>query len=254
MDNETKEKAAAIAGEAKKKAVGIWSKCIGKIGALWKSGVTGKVICIAGALVVFGLIAVCIDGEENGGSGGGGGKKFEVNAPVKSLCGFSIGATPDSVKHLFKPGWNREDNASIARDLAKPFRYFTRANATFQKNPVTGDGLYLTHVRLLSPLCDAGGTAVYNWTKRDFSEECKTIVAMLEKKYGIKFQEEGNEWVWTTGEGDDLARQSIKLEFHACFMELSFTSALYSARDEAALRKKQKQSSKLSAGAGADQL
>jgi formylglycine-generating enzyme required for sulfatase activity len=72
MDNETKEKAAALAGEAKEKAVGIWSKCAGKIGALWKSGTKGKVICIVGSLAVVGMIAVCVDDDEDGGGGGGG--------------------------------------------------------------------------------------------------------------------------------------------------------------------------------------
>jgi formylglycine-generating enzyme required for sulfatase activity len=73
MDNETKEKAVALAGEAKKKAVGILSKCAGKIGALWKSGVKGKVICIVGVLVILGIIGAFSDDEEGSGGGGGGG-------------------------------------------------------------------------------------------------------------------------------------------------------------------------------------
>ena len=64
MDNETKEKAAALAGEAKKKATGIWSKCAGKIATLWKSGVKGKVICIVGAAVILLVLRCCISGDE----------------------------------------------------------------------------------------------------------------------------------------------------------------------------------------------
>ncbi len=69
MDNETKEKAAALSGEAKKKATGIWAKIVG----LWKSGTKGKVICIAGVLVILGIIGAFSDDEEGGGGGGGGG-------------------------------------------------------------------------------------------------------------------------------------------------------------------------------------
>ena len=64
MDNETKEKAAELAGEAKKKATGIWSKCAGKIATLWKSGVKGKVICIVGTAVILLVLRCCISGDE----------------------------------------------------------------------------------------------------------------------------------------------------------------------------------------------
>lgn len=70
MENETKEKTDALAGEAKKKTGGIWSTCTGKIAALWKSGIKGKVICIVGVLVILGIIGACGDDEESGGGGG----------------------------------------------------------------------------------------------------------------------------------------------------------------------------------------
>ena len=70
MENETKEKTDALAGEAKKKTGGIWSTCTGKIAALWKSGTKGKVICIVGVLVILGIIGACGDDEESGGGGG----------------------------------------------------------------------------------------------------------------------------------------------------------------------------------------
>ena len=53
----------------------------GKIGALWKSGTKGKVICIAGVLVILGIIGAFSDDEEGGGGGGGDwtytGKSFD---------------------------------------------------------------------------------------------------------------------------------------------------------------------------------
>lgn len=66
MDNETKEKAAELAGKAKKKATGIWSKIVG----LWKSGVKGKVICIVGVLMILGIIGALTDDGEGGGTSG----------------------------------------------------------------------------------------------------------------------------------------------------------------------------------------
>ena len=58
MDNETTKKKTGI---------------FGKIGALWKSGTKGKVICIAGVLVILGIIGAFSDDEESGGGSGGGG-------------------------------------------------------------------------------------------------------------------------------------------------------------------------------------
>ncbi|MBQ9344322.1 MAG: formylglycine-generating enzyme family protein [Kiritimatiellae bacterium] len=67
MDNETKEKAAELAGEAKKKTAGIWAKIAG----LWKSGTKGKAICIVGVLVILGIIGAFVGDGEGGGGGGG---------------------------------------------------------------------------------------------------------------------------------------------------------------------------------------
>ena len=68
MDNETKEKVAAIAVEAKKKAGRTWTLCKDKIVTLWKSGIKGKAICIVGALVILGIIGSCGDNEDGGGN------------------------------------------------------------------------------------------------------------------------------------------------------------------------------------------
>ncbi len=68
MDNATKEKLAAFAVEAKKKAIGLWNICKTKTVATWQSGRKGKAICIGVAAVVAVLLMQC-----GGGDGGGGG-------------------------------------------------------------------------------------------------------------------------------------------------------------------------------------
>ncbi len=61
MDNETTAKKPGI---------------FGKIGALWKSGVKGKAICIVCVLVILGIIGAFTDDENGGGGGGGGDWKY----------------------------------------------------------------------------------------------------------------------------------------------------------------------------------
>lgn len=72
MDNATKEKLAAFAVEAKKKAIGLWNICKTKTVATWQSGRKGKAICIGVAAVVAVLLMQCGGGDGGGGGGGGG--------------------------------------------------------------------------------------------------------------------------------------------------------------------------------------
>lgn len=64
MENETQGQATPPAINPKKPGI------FGKIGALWKSGIKGKAICIVGVLVILGIIGSCGDDEESGGGGG----------------------------------------------------------------------------------------------------------------------------------------------------------------------------------------
>lgn len=181
------------------------------------------------------------------------GKPFEVDAPVKSLCGFSIGATPSSVKALFtNPS---EDEKSISGNLVTPFRYFDFAELEFSPLPVSG-GKHLSRVVLrVRPQLE---------TSEEFSEEIKTIVGMLEKKFGIKFVKtsesrynslsECSLWYkWKSEGGDDSIKQSIDVFFQGRNMGLWFNSDLLSANEGKALKEKQKPA-KLSSDAGSDQL
>ncbi|MBR3582027.1 MAG: formylglycine-generating enzyme family protein [Kiritimatiellae bacterium] len=83
MENETQGQATPPAVGAPKKKPGFF----GKIGALWKSGIKGKVICIAGALVILGIIGSCGE-EEEGGDGGGGSWTFSDKDFYRVFIGF----------------------------------------------------------------------------------------------------------------------------------------------------------------------
>ncbi len=110
------------------------------------------------------------------------GQPFEVDAPVKSLCGFAIGTTPHNVKSFFSnpnEGKNMMSGVyTVSGKLATPFRYFDYATLRFE----TGEeGIHLNRVLLRSeqsPLKSA----------KECREEVATIVAMLEKKFGIQFK------------------------------------------------------------------
>ena len=189
------------------------------------------------------------------------GEPIEVDAPVKSLFGFSIGATPHSVnKALFEnpgegPGMYSAYN--MTGKLATPFRHFDFAELTFDAVPVLG-GKHLTEVRLRvwdQPTME---------TTEEYFEEVKTIVSMLEKKFGIKFEVKERKWrnslanssfwcEWKTENRDDLVRQSIAVYFSGTDFGLIFSSDCISAQEQRALKEKQKPA-KLSADAGADQL
>lgn len=364
MDNEQKEKVAALASEAKKKAGGIWTALKEKIATLWKSGRKGKAICIGGAVVVLLLLGQC-GGESDPGQGesnnsGGGikytgqwfgdifeeakedegviykctgtavvvrqatkegylvernsrtpttrtvwvetsgkryedgeslrpgfyirrgsfeyetalgterrvaryvevtdkrtlekieklelkaeGKPIKVDVPIKSLCGFSIGATPSSVKSLFKQvkfNWN---GTEMEGEMATPFRHFDHAKLTFTTNHPSG-GKHLYKVDLEVTNTASMGNSI--------AEETDAVVAMLEKKFGIKFRESSfGRYIWEADGGNDCVKQTIVVEnYVGLSLYFSSSSDLISVAEKKALEDKKK--TKLSADAGADQL
>lgn len=190
------------------------------------------------------------------------GEPFEVDAPIKALFGFSIGATPSSVnKALFKNPSEGPDMMSSAYamsgKLATPFRHFDFAKLTFEPIPVLG-GQHLSEVRL----------SVWNRpsleSPREYFEEITTIVAMLEKKFGIKFRKTSENmsnhletcnlrYEWESEGGDDKIQQSITVYFSGRDMGVYFDSDFISAKEEKALKEAQKPA-KFSADAGADLL
>ena len=102
MDNEQKEKMEAMAGEAKKKAVGIWTVCKEKIAETWKSGPKGKAICIGG-VTAFLLVVFLL----------GGGKKEEAKPDASELLAKQLAAAQAEMQRI-----QAETQAKIAAENA----------------------------------------------------------------------------------------------------------------------------------------
>lgn len=183
------------------------------------------------------------------------GQPFEVNAPVKSLCGFSIGATPSSVIPLFKKdSWSWDGDRRFMRgELATPFRHFDYAYLDFKPDPRFG-GKHLARVKLSMK----DQNFPQNWKTEEISEENKTIAAMLEKKFGIEFEmferTRAVTCTWKSECGDGCIAQQICLGSQGQLL-LEFDSAFVSAMEEKALKEAQRPKPvKLSSDVGADQL
>ena len=418
MDNATKEKLAAFAVEAKKKAIGLWNICKAKTVATWQSGRKGKAICIGVAALVLVLLMQCGGGEsENTGSNGGGGDvgrveaftgenfnkvfgsakedegmvykhssekwstvkvlqstkegnlvgrddserlvwvvtpgtrhedgerlkagyyvrrgmyeyegvdggehavaryvqitdkgtleriekedqalqakwqaereareaaqeaekqaeaakrkaeeearrqaarvaaeqgAYELDIPVKSLCGFKLGAPPSQVKDLL-----RYDNGEPVEDLvtevnrrqipfrlAKPFRLFTHAIVWFEDK---GAGKHLSTVELYAKVDE-------NASRESYVQEAQALVDMIEKKLGIKFQKgEWTEYSWTTEQETirvDLTRGNY-LGPVCEVLRLRLDAQREVQRMDAAAKSAPKKLFQLGADVGADQL
>ena len=188
------------------------------------------------------------------------GKPVKVNATVKSLCGFAIGATPSSVTNLFKKdcwSWNGNRTA-MEGELASPFRHFNRAELVFSTRHPSG-GKHLVGVELSAG--EGENSPLASWEADEYSEEIKSIVVMLQKKFGIKFRktiEDGSEFEceWEAKGGDDCVWQKICIRRNNWpLLQLKFESDLLSAKEAKALKEAQTpKPAKFSANAGANQL
>lgn len=189
------------------------------------------------------------------------GKPLELKVPVKSLCGFTMGATPSSIEELFKSlsrdGDVGKDRKMMSGQLVKPFRYCGNATMEFSTKPPLG-GQHLCRVEL-------SGRAPLE-TSQERRKEVETIVSMLEKKFGIEFRKKRKDendpnclWVidmdykWATEGGADSIRQSIEVRIDGDKVMVEFESDLMSPKEWNEWLEKQKPP-KLSADAGADQL
>lgn len=184
------------------------------------------------------------------------GKPFEVNATVKSLCGFAIGATPSSVISLFKKdNWKwSNDRLVMSGELASPFRHFDHVRLEFKPDFRFG-GKHLARVEL--SIKDQYANRK-NWETEEINEENKTIAMMLEKKFGIKFKADEDfgeiEYKWETTCGNGCIAQTIRVGNQGNLW-LDFQSAFISANEESALKERQRpKPNMLSSDAGADQL
>jgi hypothetical protein len=152
---------------------------------------------------------------------------YELDIPIKSLCGFKLGTPPSQVGHLLR-GKNKnfvgevlkghwcyggdEDGYKVTCRLAKPFRLFTHATVSFADR---GVGLHLDGVRLTA---DIANVSKESWTK-----EMTAVVGLMEKKFGIKFKERecythchGYHW---GGEGCEIQVFESRYEGHSLNLE-----------------------------------
>lgn len=183
------------------------------------------------------------------------GKTVVVDVPVKSLCGFAIGATPSDIESLCKT-LHSNGRSEYFGELATPFRHCHEVLLEFSAKPPLG-GRHLCHVELI-------GNAPLE-TIQELREEVETIVAMLEKKFGIKLKktEENTNppflafyyihYRWETEGGEDCIPQSIDVGVFGNEVKVDFESDLMSPREWNDWRESQR-APKLSADAGADQL
>lgn len=188
------------------------------------------------------------------------GKPVKVNATVESLCGFAIGATPSSVTNLFKKdcwSWNG-DRTGMEGELATPFRHFDRAELVFSTRHPAG-GKHLAGVELSAG--EGENSPLAAWEADEYSEEIKSIVVMLQKKFGIKFRKTIEddlecEWEWETKGGDDCVWQKICIRRNnRPLLQLIFESDLLSAKESKALKEVHTpKPAKLSSDAGVDRL
>ena len=184
------------------------------------------------------------------------GTPFEVDAPVPSLCGFEIGATPLSTAHLFKAAKWDGDDTHLNVELSVPFRHCNEARLEFTPRPPAG-GKHLSCVEL------SGEAPLETMAER--REEVQTIVAMLEKKFGIEFvktTENTNpglmsfyyiEYEWEFNGGNDGISQSMTVEISGTKVTVALKSDLMTPREWHDWKESQK-APKLSSDAGADLL
>ncbi len=182
------------------------------------------------------------------------GKPFKVDAPVVSLCGFAIGATPGSVKSLLKE--TKEGPKTMEGTLATPFRHFEKAYLEFRPDPRYG-GKHLASVSLRV----GDYSALPHWKEEEIRQEVGTLVAMLEKKFGIKFTEpgpfkHGEHFEWKSEGGNDSIKQELAVGWRGIYQGfyVDFQSEFITPQEKEALRENKTKASRYSADAGADQL
>lgn len=132
---------------------------------------------------------------------------YELDIPVKSLCGFKLGAPPSQVQNLLlnddgTPVEDLYETGMAEYQLAKPFRLFTRAEVGFMDQ---GAGKHLQSVTLYAPLDE-------NVSRESYYEEAKTLSEVIEKKFGIKFRGTNRYYAW------DGENESIKISFKGFYL------------------------------------
>ena len=191
---------------------------------------------------------------------------YEVDIPIKSLCGFKLGVPPSQVRPLLqnddgtpvqdfvdevlKGRWSGDGGCKVTYRLAKPFRLFTHATVSFYDR---GVGLHLDQVTLKTDITDVSRESV--------AKEIAALVELLEKKFGIKFREGG----WYSGcdgynwRGDNDCQIVVFVsDYEGYTLNLELSAYLAISKLDDAAKKARKEAGKktivLDATAGADEL
>lgn len=174
---------------------------------------------------------------------------YELDIPIKSLCGFKLGAPPSQVQDLLQhddgtPVQNlyRVHNGDSFR-LAKPFRLFTNVKVEFADR---GFGKHLVAVKLW------GKIAREKTTEESWRAEMKAIAEMIGKKFGIRFsQDYDGDYSWR----DENGKEFINIVFgYNGMLSMEFGSHVEVERFDRQAKEAQKTSINLDADAGADDL
>lgn len=174
---------------------------------------------------------------------------YELDIPVKSLCGFKLGAPPSQVRDLLQKddGTPADDliwlrNSARTYRLAKPFRLFTNARVEFADS---GFGMHLDCVTLQGEI-DREKT-----TEESLAAEMKATAELIERKFGIKFSKDyDGDYSWR----DENEKEFIDIEANYETLSLKFRAWKEVERFDMRAKEAQKTSIQLDANAGADDL
>ena len=190
---------------------------------------------------------------------------YELDIPVKSLCGFTLGIPPSQVQELLQ----NDDGTPVKNligdlnqeytswewyrksyRLAKPFRLYTNAEVEFANK---GFGMHLICVELRRVI------NLEETPRESLKAEMKATAELIENKFGITFSKDsgGQDYSWR----DRGEKESINIEFDEDFhgvgvsmLVLRFEAANEVARFDKRTKEEQKTAIQLDANAGADDL
>lgn len=181
---------------------------------------------------------------------------YELNLPIKSLCGFKLGAPPSQVKGLLlhedgtpvRAMSYRSDmfgNQSKYR-LAKPFRLFTHAEVHFADS---GVGKHLESVEL------KGTPDLKKYTRESYFAEVEATARLIERKFGIQFSRSRDStgevsYSWRDRSGNEI----LSINASGKYLQLYFADLFEIRRLDAAAVEASKTAVQFDADAGADQL
>lgn len=181
---------------------------------------------------------------------------YELNLPIKSLCGFKLGAPPSQVKGLLlhedgspvrvmSYGTDMMGNTTKFR-LAKPFRLFTHVEVKFADN---GVGKHLESVEL------RGTPDLKKFTRESYFAEVEATAQLIERKFGIQFSRDtlsGGEQTYSWR--DKTGTEVLRITASPKYLQLFFADLFEIRRLDKAAQEASKTSIQFDADAGADQL